>query len=78
MRNTVEIGQATVFNVTIAKQNPFLYAIYGVSETGVALYIGQTRGELVPSVGSPSICPIRRGIPIFNAFQICIATKGFY
>ncbi len=45
MRNTVEIGQATVFDVTIAKQNPFLYAVYGVSETGVALYIGQTRGR---------------------------------
>ena len=45
MRNPVEIGQATVFDATIAKQNPFLYAVYGVSETGVALYIGQTRGR---------------------------------
>ena len=45
MRNTVEIGQATVFDVTIAKQSPFLYTIYGVFETGVALYVGQTRGR---------------------------------
>lgn len=45
MRNTVEIGQATVFDVTIAKQSPFLYMIYGIFETGVALYVGQTRGR---------------------------------
>ena len=45
MRNTVEIGQATVSDVTIAKQNPFLYAIYGVSETGATLYVGQTHRQ---------------------------------
>lgn len=45
MRDAVEIGQATVFDVNIAKQNPFLYTIYGVLETGVALYVGQTRGR---------------------------------
>ena len=44
MKHTVEIGQATVFDVTIAKQSPFLYTIYGVFETGAAFYVGQTRG----------------------------------
>lgn len=45
MRHSVEIGQATVFDVNIAKQNPFLYTIYGVFETGIALYVGQSRKQ---------------------------------
>ena len=45
MRHSVEIGQATVFDVNIAKQNPFLYLIYGIFEKDVALYVGQTRGR---------------------------------
>ena len=45
MKHSVEIGQATVFDVAIAKQNPFLYTIYGVFKNQVALYVGQTRGK---------------------------------
>ena len=45
MRHSVELGLATVFDVTIAKKNGFLYAIYGVVENQVTLYVGQTRGR---------------------------------
>ena len=45
MRHSVELGQATVFDVTIAEQNRFLYTIYGVLENHATLYVGQTRGE---------------------------------
>ncbi|MDE0299047.1 MAG: hypothetical protein OXN17_10475 [Candidatus Poribacteria bacterium] len=40
----MELGRATVFDVTIAKRSRFLYAICGVLENNVALYVGQTRG----------------------------------
>jgi len=45
MNTSVELGLATVFDTTIAKQASFLYAIYGVFENRVTLYIGQTRGQ---------------------------------
>ena len=44
MKHSVELEQATVFDVTIAKQNPFLYMIYGIFENQATLYVGQTRG----------------------------------
>ena len=45
MRHSVELGLATVFDVTIAKKNGFLYAIYGIVENQATLYVGQTRGR---------------------------------
>ncbi len=45
MKHSVEIGQATVFDVTIAKKNGFLYTIYGVVDNLATLYVGQTRGR---------------------------------
>ena len=45
MRLSVELGLATVYDATIAKQNPFLYTICGVFEDRVTLYIGQTKGQ---------------------------------
>lgn len=44
MKHSAELGLATVFDVTIAKKNGFLYAIYGVVENQATLYVGQTRG----------------------------------
>ena len=46
MRHSIELGLATVFDVTIAKKNWFLYAIYGVVENQATLYVGQTRGHI--------------------------------
>lgn len=45
MRTPIELGLATVSAITIAKQNAFLYTIYGVFENRVTLYVGQTRGQ---------------------------------
>ena len=45
MRLSVELGLATVYDATLAKQNPFLYTICGVFENRVTLYVGQTRGK---------------------------------
>ena len=45
MTHSAELGLATVFDVTIAKKNGFLYAIYGVVEDQATLYVGQTRGR---------------------------------
>ena len=45
MRHSVEFGLATVFDVTIAKKNGFLYTIYGLVEDQATLYVGQTRGR---------------------------------
>ena len=45
MRHAAELGLATVFDVTIAKKNGFLYAIYGIVENQATLYVGQTRGR---------------------------------
>ena len=44
MRLPIELGLATVFDVTIAKRFGFLYTIYGLVENQATLYIGQTRG----------------------------------
>ena len=41
----MELGLVTVYDATIAKQNPFLYTIYGVFANCVTLYVGQTRGQ---------------------------------
>ena len=46
MRHSVELGLATVFDVTIAKKNGFLYTIHGVVEDQATLYVGQTRGHI--------------------------------
>ena len=46
MRHAVEIGQATVFDVNIAKQNPFLYLII-LDAIGRRAYRG--RGGRKPS-----------------------------
>ena len=45
MRPSLELGLATVYDATIAKQNPFLYTICGVFEDRVTLYVGQTKGQ---------------------------------
>ena len=44
MRQPIELGLATVFDVTIAKRFGFLYTIYGLVENQATLYVGQTRG----------------------------------
>ena len=41
---SMELGLATVFDVTIAKKVGFLYTIYGIVEDQATLYVGQTRG----------------------------------
>ncbi len=45
MKHSAELGLATVFDVTIAKKNGFLYTIYGTVENQATLYVGQTRGR---------------------------------
>ena len=45
MKHFAELGLATVFDVTIAKKNGFLYTIYGMVEDRATLYVGQTRGR---------------------------------
>ena len=45
MKFSVGLGLATVHDATIAKQNPFLYSIFGVFENQGTLYVGQTRGQ---------------------------------
>ena len=45
MRLSVDLGLATVYHTTIAKQNSFLYTIYGVFANRATLYVGQTRGQ---------------------------------
>lgn len=40
----MELGLATVFDVTIARKAGFLYTIYGIVENQATLYVGQTRG----------------------------------
>lgn len=45
MKLSVELGLTTVYDATIAKQDSFLYTIYGVFENCGTLYIGQTRGQ---------------------------------
>lgn len=45
MKHSMELGLATVFDVTMAKQSRFLYAICGMLGNCVTLYIGQTRGR---------------------------------
>ena len=45
MTQSVEFGLATVFDATIAKRSRFLYAICGVLEDNLTLYVGQTRGS---------------------------------
>lgn len=45
MRPSLELGLATVYDATIAKQNPFLYTICGIFENRVTLYVGQTKGQ---------------------------------
>ncbi len=44
MRLPIELGLATVFDVTIAKRFGFLYTIYGLVGNQATLYVGQTRG----------------------------------
>ena len=43
MKQSEDIGLATVFDATIAKRSRFLYAICGVLDNSVTLYVGQTR-----------------------------------
>ncbi|RKU33148.1 hypothetical protein C6496_22800 [Candidatus Poribacteria bacterium] len=40
----MQLGLATVFDITIAKKMGFLYTIYGLVENQATLYVGQTRG----------------------------------
>ena len=44
MKQVVKLGLASVFDPTIAKQDSYLYVIYGAIGNRVALYVGQTKG----------------------------------
>ena len=78
MKHSAELGLATVFDVTIAKKNGFLYTIYGLVEDQATLYVGQTRGLQGHSVGLPNIYPMEIIILIFNVFPILTTTRKYH